>query len=1118
MKFSQKKLHFWSPLYVFCLFAVSIQLTIPTKAQIPIEEITLLEPNKNFERELAGGQKHSYKIKAEANEFLQVKVEQRGIDAVIKLFDNNDKQLAEVDSPGGTVGEEVLFFIIPDAGFYRIEVSSLESNAAQGNYAIFREIPRSATEKDKIGIEANRFYAEGNLLASQGTVEGFQNALLKFEKALQLYKKGEFKTDEAFTLLILGNIYNSLNQKQKAVEFFSSTHQKMKEVGDQQGEALALNNLALTLADLGENQKALKYFEEILPLFRQISDKKGEATALNNIGAIYENTGDLDSAMKFYLQAMPIYTELRDERNTATTLNNLGLIYMKKGERQKALDNYNQALKISRTLGDIGGIVVTLNNIAQVYSRIGEKQKALEYFDQVLKLIKQTGNKHSEAITLNNIGVIYSELGEKQKSLEYLSQAVDIFGSLGLKQAEATLLSNIGGIYNDLNNFEKAIIFYEKSLQILKTIGDKRGEAKTLNNIGKVFTELRSKDKALEYYTASLKLAETYFDPELEAKTLNNLGILFQFSFNDNQKARDYFIRAIPLHQIVGDRNGAANTLTNLMYVWDLSGNRRLAILYGKQAVNMYQSLRGDIRDLEKDLQKSFLGTVDESYRKLAELLVKEKRESEAERVLRMLKEEEYFEFVSRDGKIVSSLDERINLSPAEKQAADQFEKLTFEIEQFGKDFGELERQKSDASAEQIKIISGKQAEINKSLENSSVKLKTFLDELNINFSRNEVGEKNTEDSSQAIVKEWNAPHTAVISTIVGENNLSLIVTTANFQRGYVIPVSAIRLNELVRQFRAKVLDPTSDPKPAAQELYNVLIKPIERDLETAKIKTIVWSLDKFLRYAPISALWDKKNGYSVQNFSNVILALASRENLALRPVGKKNWKVLGVGVSKKIEGFSSLSYSKEQLNRIVRDTSLANDETEIGMIEGRRFLNENFNMDNFRKNLGSYPFTHASTHFKFIHGTKAEGLKSFLLLGSGERFTMEDIQKADNIFKGIELLTLSACETAYGEKTADGREIEGFGVMAQRKGARAIMATLWSVDQSSTMNLMVNFYDYYQKDGVSKAEALRQAQLSLLRVSDKLKKDFIKPKINPDRNFSHPYYWSGFVLIGNWW
>ena len=127
----------------------------------------------------------------------------------------------------------------------------------------------------------------------------------------------------------------------------------------------------------------------------------------------------------------------------------------------------------------------------------------------------------------------------------------------------------------------------------------------------------------------------------------------------------------------------------------------------------------------------------------------------------------------------------------------------------------------------------------------------------------------------------------------------------------------------------------------------------LEKDLESAKARTLIWSLDKFLRYVPVSALWDKDRGYLVQNYASVVLALASRQNLAFRPVRKNEWQALGVGVSKGAEGFAPLSYVPEELQAIVRDSSAQPKKREFGIIAGRRLLDEQFTYDNLLQVFG---------------------------------------------------------------------------------------------------------------------------------------------------------------------
>jgi CHAT domain-containing protein len=288
------------------------------------------------------------------------------------------------------------------------------------------------------------------------------------------------------------------------------------------------------------------------------------------------------------------------------------------------------------------------------------------------------------------------------------------------------------------------------------------------------------------------------------------------------------------------------------------------------------------------------------------------------------------------------------------------------------------------------------------------------------------------------------------------------------------------------------------------------------------------------LRYIPPAALWDKTNGYMVERFSNVMLSLASRTNINTANAKPEDRTVLGVGVSKPNENFSALTAVPDELDCIVSDKVVgmlsAKPQCANGVLNGKKLLDEKFTLTSFENALGRYPIIHIASHFKLTPG---DDKNSFLLLGGGDdrKFTVEKLRSEP--LGGVDLVVLSACNTATpGGPKANGIEIEGFGSVAQEKGAKAVLATLWPVADTSTKDFMVEFYRLYGKEGLSKADAMRKAQLKLMYGKysvDEAQKhradDFVTttskdlPKFTPDPNapFAHPFYWSPFVLTGNW-
>ena len=179
-----------------------------------------------------------------------------------------------------------------------------------------------------------------------------------------------------------------------------------------------------------------------------------------------------------------------------------------------------------------------------------------------------------------------------------------------------------------------------------------------------------------------------------------------------------------------------------------------------------------------------------------------------------------------------------------------------------------------------------------------------------------------------------------------------------------------------------------------------------------------------------------------------------------------------------------------------------------VGVLPGEAHFDFDFTASQLRDALDkSYPVLHIASHFVFKPGSESN---SFLLLGDGKQLTLRDLKDDDFRFREVDLITLSACETAVGGgNDANGLEIEGFGALAQKQGAKSVIATLWSVADKSTGILMQNLYRIReQTKGMTKVESLREAQLGFINGS---------VKSPPEYSYTHPFFWAPFILMGNW-
>jgi CHAT domain-containing protein len=235
------------------------------------------------------------------------------------------------------------------------------------------------------------------------------------------------------------------------------------------------------------------------------------------------------------------------------------------------------------------------------------------------------------------------------------------------------------------------------------------------------------------------------------------------------------------------------------------------------------------------------------------------------------------------------------------------------------------------------------------------------------------------------------------------------------------------------------------------------------------------------------------------------------------------------LGLSRAVRDFDPLPYVPAELEGIVRRSATDRD----GVLPGVIYLDEAFSQKAFASVLKEkYPVVHIASHFELKPGTKDDSL---LVFGDGSTLTLSNIREGNFDFGDVELLALSACNTAVGSRGPNGSEVESFGTLAQDQGAKGVLATLWPVADHSTGVLMQQFYRLRAENpAITKAEALHLAQLSFIRGETSGGNPQVTTRgmkaapLNVDNeevslandaphSYTHPFYWAPFVLMGNW-
>jgi CHAT domain-containing protein/tetratricopeptide (TPR) repeat protein len=1074
-----------------------------------------LDPGKPIEKRLGGGETDSYEIQASAGQFLHAVVEQLGIDVALALYGPNGKQIATMDSPNGTLGPEQISTIAESTGLYRLDVASNDKVAPAARYRVSVEPLREPTDADRARISAERSFNSATQLLGVGGRDSLLHAAREYEATAPSWHAAGDAYEESLAWYSSGLILAMLNENREALDCYNHAFELRRAMGDRGGEAVVLNGIGEVYKALGEKQEAIDRFSQALQLLRTAGDRQGEAVALNDIGAVYADLRENQKALEYLGRALALRRVLSDRQGEAVTLGNIAGVYVGLGENQKALDYFNQVLPLFHSLGDglrEGG---TLNNIGFIYAALGEKGKALYYFGLALSLRQAAGDSDGEAATRNSIGAVHDDLGEKQEALDYYAQAQALYRAAGDRSGEAITLNNIGYVYDNLGENQKAFEYFNEALPLWRAVGDRDGEATTLNDIGAAYIHHGENQKAFEYFNEALPLWRAVGDRDGEATTLNNIGRVY-YALGDKDAALKNYSRALALAQELQSPLREAAVLNNLVTFWRSVGETEIAVFLGKQAVGRYQQVRRNIQTLEKETQRSFLKSKEKTYRDLADLLITQGRLPEAQQVLDLLKDEEYFEFIRRDDNDAASLTAPVTLTRNEEALNREYEENASHVTAIGNEWAALHSKPSRTSEEEKHL-----AELTEQLKSANEAWEKFLDGLYAELGRSREAQttiENVKESAsgmQRVVREL-GPGAVVLYTLVGEEKYHVIVVTPTVMVAREYSIKAEELRKKVFEFRQALLDPKSDPVPKAQELYRILVGPAAQDLTGANAETLMWSLDDVLRYIPFAALHDG-HGYLVEKYRNEVFTPASVASLTERS-NVKGWRCLGMGVSKSYGDFSALPSVPEELRRIIRDK---NNPDSSGVLSGQMMLDDTFTEVAMKKALEqNFPIVHIASHYSFAPGNETN---SFLLLGGkdaqGGHLSLAEIRTDPGFsFADTELLTLSACNTAVSSAAGDGREVDGLGILAQQKGARAVVASLWGVYDPSTGILMQEFYRLWTRESdMPKAEALREAQLELLRGAFAETGEAMGGDQSRRLIYAHPFYWAPFILIGNW-
>ncbi|NEO24350.1 tetratricopeptide repeat protein, partial [Moorena sp. SIO4A5] len=962
----------------------------------------------------------------------------------------------------------------------------------------------------------------------------YDKALDYYQQALAIFKEIGERSQEANTLNNIGSVYSSQGEYDQALEYHQQSLAISQDIGEPSQEAGSFNNIGFIYSARGEYDQAKEYYQKALAIFKDIGEPSWEGTILNNIAQVHYNQGEYAQALENYQKALEIAQDLGERSQEATILSNIGLVYSSRGDNAKALNYHQQSLEIRQDIGDKEGLAISLNNIGTVYNDQGEFSQALDYYQQALTIQQEIGVRSPEATTLGNIGTVYGywgkypkaleydqkalairqeiadqagigttynsmgvnylDLGDYPQALDYFNQANAIFKKIGHKEGIAGTLSNIGLVYQKQKQYPKSLQFYQQSLAISQQIGNRLQKANTLTTIGRVYEKLGEYTKALDYHQQALEINQTIGFKAGISSTLYHMGIVYT-NLEKYPQALAAYQQALALSRTLGTRLREGQILAGMGKLYDTQNQSELAITFFKQSVNVREGIRKDLKVLPVEQQQSFTDTVAEDYRHLADLLTQQNRNLEALRVLDLLKVQELQDYLSNvrgddntvDG--ITELTEEQEIIKGTQPIIDQAIAL-------GQELSELEtivRDKRTQSQQQRIIqLRKNQAQLTKDFQNflKSPEVEARLAKLRETTEAENLDLKKYAKRLQEQLQQLEQD-AVILYPLVLEDRLELVLVTPYappIRR--TVKVKQKDLERAIQNFRRLLANPARNARTPAEQLYEWLIKPIEADLAKANAKTIIYAPDGKLRYIPLGALYDGEQWLIERLRVNQITAL-SLTSLDNQPTPQLDvfaaavTKAHTIPIGDKRHNFDPLQYAQPEVERLAE--TFPNTKT---------LIDKEFHGDTIYQ-MNDYSVVHLATHALFDK-TKQD---SFILFGDGSHVTLSQVEEKWDL-SNVDLVVLSACQTGLGGELGDGKEILGFGYLMQNAGADAAIASLWSVNDEGTQALMNKFYQVLKQGNVTKAEALRQAQIALIT--------------KVEYGLEHPFYWAPFILIGN--
>jgi CHAT domain-containing protein len=813
----------------------------------------------------------------------------------------------------------------------------------------------------------------------------------------------------------------------------------------------------------GQYAAAVTVWQQAMQGFAGWGDRLNQAVVLSNLALAYQQLGQWPEANQAIADSLRLLQGQESATNSATgqpgaqadglkllaqALNIQGSLQLAQGQSEQALVTWQSATNAYQKTGDSSGAIRSLINQTQAFRALGLYPRAKSTLEQVHQMLQAQPDSLLKAAGLLNYGDALRLVGDLAGSEKVLKQSLAIAQRLQSPADITPALLSLGNTARAQQQPSEALGYYQQAMTTLPNSGIA---------IQAQLNQLRLLTEMARWPEAQTLISQ--IQPQFDQVPASRIGVYARVNFAQN---------ALKLQQATGQSASKA-----------LSGQDIAQVL--ATAVQQAKQI-GDQR--AESYAIGYLGEIYERTGQRADALAL------TERALLLAQANHASDIAYRWqwqlGRILNTQGNREKAIAAYNQAVATLESIRNDLVASSPDiqfsFREtVEPVYREFVALLLQPMPGQTETSQENLRRARKVIESLqLAELD-NFFK-----EACLTGRPALVDQVD-PKSAVVYPIILPNSLEIVLSIPKQPlRHYTVSMPQKELEQTMDRMRRSLRRSSfgKERLAIAQKVYDLLIRPAEADLAASGIQTLVFVLDGSMKNLPMATLHDGKQ-YLLEKYS--VALTPGLQLLDPRPLPRQEFKVLVGALSEGRQGFTALPGVETEINQIQRQ------------VPSRVLFNQTFTTSGFQQQVSTVPFrvVHLATHGQF-----SSSADDTFILTWDRRIDVKQLgellQARDQEARiPIELLVLSACETAEGDR----RAALGLAGIAVRSGARSTLATLWAVDDEATSQLMVLFYQNLAKSGTTKAEALRQAQLTLLKQAET----------------RHPFYWAPFVLVGNW-